>query len=147
MGTGSPISQLPCLASSAPSSCQPQDRLCRSQASNFRFMGVAEGKEGSLQRGIIRPWPLMGLQERISCNPLLGLPQTLPHTQGLHPLPCCFPFFPLSLDLQLSPVPPPHLTPPHLTYPCLSLQYLEGSCFPDWSVCVCVCVCCVCTIL
>ena len=99
-------------------------------------MGVAEGKEGSLQRGIIRPWPLMGLQEILSCSPLLGLPQTFPHTQGLHPLLLLFPllssFWPCSSHLSPS---------PQKTYPCLSLQYSEGSPFPDWSVCVCVCVC------
>ena len=124
-----------------PPPASPRDRLCRSQASNFRFMGVAEGKKGSLQRGIIRPWPLMGLQERISCSPLQGLPQTLPHTQGLHSLPCCFPFFPLSLALQLSPVPQPP-TPGFLCNTQKAPVSLIGVCV---CVCVCACVCmCVC---
>jgi hypothetical protein len=54
------------LDSSAPLLQPAPGQLCRRQPSNFRFMGVAESREGRLQRGIIRPWPLIELEEKIS---------------------------------------------------------------------------------
>ena len=78
----------------------------------------------------------MGLQDFLQPPPR-SPPDISSHPGAAPPPPAVSPSI-LFLALQVSPVSP---IPPKKNYPCLSLQYSEGSPFPDWSECVCVCVC------